>query len=51
MREFAPRAGVMAAAAAPYLFIAAALIQATAVAAFLAGRRRPTAASVVHLPD
>jgi hypothetical protein len=51
IREFAPQAGVAAAAAAPYLFIAAALIQATAVAAFLAGRRRPTAASAVHLPD
>jgi MFS family permease len=51
IREFAPQAGVMAAAAAPYLFIAAALIQATAIAAFLAGRRRPTEASAVHLPD
>jgi Major Facilitator Superfamily len=39
IREFAPQAGVMAAAAAPYLFAAAALIQAAAVAAFLAGRR------------
>ena len=51
IREFAPQAGVMAAAAAPYLFIAAALIQAMAVAAFLAGRRRPTAPSAVHVPD
>jgi len=51
IREFAPQAGVMAAAAAPYLFVAAALIQATAVAAFLAGRRRPTTSSAVQLPD
>jgi len=51
IREFAPQAGVMVAAAAPYLFIAAALIQATAVAAFLAGRRQPAAASAVHVPD
>jgi len=51
IREFAPQAGIMAAAAAPYLFIAAALIQAMAVAAFLAGRRRPTAPSAVHVPD
>jgi hypothetical protein len=51
MREFAPQAGVMATAAAPYLFVAAALIQAMAVAAFLAGHRRPAAASAVHLPD
>jgi MFS family permease len=51
IREFAPQAGVMATAAAPYLFVAAALIQAMAVAAFLTGRRRPTAASAVHLPD
>jgi hypothetical protein len=41
----------MATAAAPYLFFAAALIQATAIAALLAGRRRPTAASAIHLPD
>jgi hypothetical protein len=40
IREFAPRAGVIAGAAAPYLFIAAALFQLAAVAAFLAGRRR-----------
>jgi Major Facilitator Superfamily len=51
IREFAPPAGVMAGAAAPYLFVAAALIQAAAVAAFLAGRRRPPAASAVHAPD
>jgi MFS transporter len=51
IREFAPQAGVMAAGAAPYLFIAAALIQAVAVAAFLAGRRRPAAPSAVHVPD
>ena len=50
IREFAPQAGVIAAAA-PYLFIAAALIQAMAIAAFLAGRRRPTAPSAVHPPD
>ena len=37
MRELAPQAGVMATAAAPYLFAAAALIQATAIAALLAG--------------
>jgi hypothetical protein len=43
IREFAPQAGVTAAAAAPYLFAAAALIQAAAVLAFLAGRRRPGA--------
>jgi hypothetical protein len=43
IREFAPQAGVMAAAAAPYLFAAAALLQAAAVAAFLAGRRRSDA--------
>jgi hypothetical protein len=45
IRDFAPQAGVMAAAAAPYLFVAAALIQALAVAAFLAGRRRSIALS------
>ena len=50
IREFAPQAGVIAAAA-PYLFIAAALIQVMAVAAFLAGRRRPPAPSAVHVPD
>jgi MFS family permease len=41
IREFAPQSGVIAGTAAPYLFIAAALIQATAAAALLAGRRRP----------
>jgi MFS transporter len=51
IREFAPQAGVIAGAAAPYLFIAAALIQVAAVAAFLAGRRRSAAASTVHAPD
>ena len=40
IREFAPQAGVASAGAAPYLFIAAALIQALAIMAFLAGRRR-----------
>jgi Major Facilitator Superfamily len=40
IREFAPQAGAMAGAAAPYLFVAAALFQFAAVAAFLAGRRR-----------
>jgi Major Facilitator Superfamily len=40
IREFAPQAGMASAGAAPYLFIAAALIQALAIMAFLAGRRR-----------
>ena len=40
IREFAPQAGVASAGAAPYLFIAAALIQALAIMAFLAGRPR-----------
>ncbi len=40
IREFAPNVGATSAGAAPYLFIAAALIQALAVTAFLAGRRR-----------
>jgi hypothetical protein len=40
IREFAPQAGVASAGAGPYLFIAAALIQALAIMAFLAGRRR-----------
>jgi len=40
IREFAPQAGVVAGAAAPYLFVAAALLQALALAAFLAGRRQ-----------
>jgi hypothetical protein len=43
IREFAPQAGVMAGAAAPYLFIAAALFQLAAIAALLTGRRRSTA--------
>jgi hypothetical protein len=41
IREFAAQAGVIAAPAAPYLFVAAALIQAAAAVAFLSGRRRP----------
>jgi hypothetical protein len=41
IREFAPNMGATSAGAAPYLFIAAALIQAAAILAFLAGRRRP----------
>jgi hypothetical protein len=40
IREFAPQLGATSAGAAPYLFIAAALIQGLAIAAFLAGRRR-----------
>jgi Major Facilitator Superfamily len=40
IRESAPQASDAAPGAAPYLFIAAALIQALAIAAFLAGRRR-----------
>jgi hypothetical protein len=42
IREFAPQAGVVAGAAAPYLFVATALLQALALAAFLAGRRQGT---------
>lgn len=45
IREFAPQAGVIAGAAAPYLFVVAALLQALALAAFLAGRRRSIARS------
>jgi MFS family permease len=45
IREFAPQAGVVAGAAAPYLFAAAALLQALALTAFLAGRRRSIARS------
>jgi hypothetical protein len=45
IREFAPQAAVIAGAAAPYLFIAAALFQLAAAAAFLAGRRRLAAPS------
>ena len=40
IREFAPSVGAAAAGAAPFLFIAAALIQALAICAFLGGRRR-----------
>ena len=40
IREFAPEAAGAAAGAAPYVFVAAALVQALAIAAFLAGRRR-----------
>ena len=40
IREFAPHATGMALGAAPYLFAAAALVQALAIGAFLAGRRR-----------
>jgi hypothetical protein len=39
VREYAPQAGVVQGAAAPYLFVAAALLQALALAAFLSGRR------------
>jgi hypothetical protein len=39
IREFAPQIGATSAGAAPLLFIAAALIQVLAIAAFLAGRR------------
>jgi len=40
IREFAPNMGGTSAGAAPYLFVAAALIQALAIMAFLAGRPR-----------
>ena len=40
IREFAPQLGAPSAAAAPWVFIAAALIQALAIVAFLAGRHR-----------
>jgi hypothetical protein len=40
IREFAPQLGAPAPGAAPYLFIAAATIQAAAIAAFLLGRGR-----------
>lgn len=40
IREFTPQVATSAAGAAPYLFIAAAMIQAAAIAAFLLGRRR-----------
>jgi hypothetical protein len=40
IRELAPNFGTASAGAAPYLFGAAALIQASAIMAFLAGRRR-----------
>lgn len=40
IREFAPRWGSTSAGAAPWMFIAAALIQASAVVAFLIGRRQ-----------
>jgi MFS family permease len=40
IREFAPRWGATSAGAAPWLFLAAALIQAFAVAAFFLGRQR-----------
>jgi hypothetical protein len=40
IREFAPHTSVMSAGAAPYLFVAAAVIQASAIMAFLSGRRR-----------
>jgi len=40
IREFAPQWGATSAGAAPWLFIAAAAIQALAAAAFLLGRRR-----------
>jgi hypothetical protein len=39
IRELAPHAPGAAAGAAPYVFLAAALVQAVAIAAFLAGRR------------
>ncbi len=39
IRAFAPQATGASAGAAPYLFLAAALVQALAIAAFLAGRR------------
>jgi hypothetical protein len=41
VREFAPHAANASAGAAPYVFLAAALVQGLAIAAFLAGRRRP----------
>ncbi len=40
IREYAPRVGSASAGASPCLFIAAALIQGLAIAAFLVGRRR-----------
>ncbi len=40
IRELAPNLGTASAGAAPYLFSAAAVIQAAAIVAFLAGRRR-----------
>jgi hypothetical protein len=40
IRELAPAAAGAAAGAAPYVFVTAALVQALAIAAFLAGRRR-----------
>jgi len=40
IRDFAPQADAASAGAAPYLFIAAAMIQALAIGAFLVGRRR-----------
>jgi MFS family permease len=40
IREFAPNANAASAGSAPYLFIAAALIQTLAIIAFIAGRRR-----------
>jgi Major Facilitator Superfamily len=40
IREFAPQLGATAPGAAPYLFIAAAVIQGAAIAAFLLGRLR-----------
>jgi MFS family permease len=40
IRELAPNSGTASAGAAPYLFGAAAMIQASAIVAFLAGRRR-----------
>ena len=41
VREFAPHAADASAGAAPYVFLAAALVQGLAITAFLAGRRRP----------
>jgi MFS family permease len=40
IREFTPQSGTMAAGSAPYLFIAAAVIQGAAIAAFMLGRFR-----------
>ena len=40
IREFAPQLGAPSVGAAPWVFIAAALIQALAIVAFLAGRHR-----------